>query len=64
MSNICREAEAAWFSSQYFFDIRRFGNAGLGALDPSTSVNRVLCYYCLHIYFQSTIVGDSMLIHC
>merc|ERR1712141_309552 len=26
MSNICREAEAAWFSSQYFFDIRRFGN--------------------------------------
>jgi len=42
MSNICREAEAAWFSSQYFFDIRRFGNAGLGALSPSTSVNRII----------------------
>lgn len=42
MTNICREAEAAFFSSQYFFDIRRYGNTGLGALNPGTSANRII----------------------
>ena len=41
MSNICREAEAAWFSSQHFFDIRRYGSVGLGAVNSSTPSNTV-----------------------
>lgn len=42
MSDICREAEAAWFSSQYFFDIRRYGNQGLGALKPDITPNQII----------------------
>lgn len=42
MSNICREAEIAWFASQYFFDIRRYGNTGLGALSHGTTENKIV----------------------
>ena len=42
MNSICKESEAALYSDQYFFDIRRHGNIGLGSLDPNTSSARVI----------------------
>ena len=54
MSNICREAEIAWFASQYFFDIRRYGNTGLGALSHGTTDNKVSAL---------AFVGTSVCVH-
>jgi len=41
MSAICREAEAAMFSTQFFYDIRKYGNTGLGALSRTTTSERM-----------------------